>query len=101
MLNGVGHTLAALPDLAAAPAPVSDTALSTSPSESLCSVAALHWALAHAPAGAHEDTDHLGTELAADRSPNVRRGLASNLAAVAARSGLSGAGENAARTLSG
>ncbi len=46
VLNGVGHTLAALPDLAAAPAPVSVTALSTSPSESLRSVAALHWALA-------------------------------------------------------
>ena len=100
VLNGVGHALAALPDLAGAPAPVSVAALSTSPSESLRSVAALHWALAYAPAGAHKDTDQLGTELAADRSPNVRRGIASNLAVVATRSGLSGAGENAARTLS-
>jgi len=100
VLNGVGHALAALPDLAGAPAPVSVAALSTSPSESLRSVAALHWALAYAPAGAHEDTDQLGTELARDRSPNVRRGLAGNLAVVAARSELSGAGENAARTLS-
>jgi hypothetical protein len=100
VLNGVGHALAALPDLAGAPALVSIAALSTSPSESLRSVAALHWALAYAPADAQEDTDHLGTELAADRSPNVRQGLASNLTAIAARSGLSDAGENAAKTLS-
>jgi hypothetical protein len=100
VLNGVGSALAALPDLEGAPASVSVSALSTSPSESLRAVAALHWALACAPADAHEDTDRLGTELAGDPSPNVRRGLASNLAVVAARSGLSSAGENAARILS-
>jgi hypothetical protein len=80
---------------------VSVAGLSTSPSESLRAIAALHWTLVYAPAGAHEDTDRLGSELAADPSPDVRRGLAGNLAIVAARSGLSGAGENAARTLSG
>lgn len=100
VLNGVGHALAALPDLAGAPASASVGALSASPSESLRAVAALHWALAHAPADTQEDTGRLGTELAQDWSPNVRRGLASNLAVLAARSGLSRVGEDAARTLS-
>jgi hypothetical protein len=99
-LNGVGHALAALPDLSGATAPVSVGALSTSPSESLRAVAALHWARRFAPADAPEDAEQLGTELAGDPAPNVRRGLAANLAIIAAGSGLSDAGKSAAGILS-
>jgi hypothetical protein len=101
VLNGVAHATAALPSLAGAPSSMSVAALITDLSESLRAVGALHWTLVYAPADAEADTDDLGAELAGDQSPNVRRGLASNLAIVAARSGLSGAGDAAARALSG
>ena len=101
VLNGVGHALAALPSLAGAPASVSLVALFNSSSDSLRAVGALHWTMEYAPADAKEDTDNLGTELVKDQSPNVRRGLASNLAVTAAKSGLSSVGQAAADTLSG
>ena len=67
-------------------------------------VLAISWDLAldrtYAPAGAEEDTDNLGPKLAKDRSPDVRRGLANNLAIIAARGGLSTAGGIAAAALS-
>jgi hypothetical protein len=56
--------------------------------------------LTYAPADAEEDTDDLGPKLAEDRSPDVRRGLANNLAIIAARGGLSSAGGIAAAALS-
>jgi hypothetical protein len=100
VLNGVAHALAALSSLAGAPPSVAVASLINSPSLSLRSAGALHWALTYAPAGAEEDTDDLGLKLAGDRSPDVRRGLAKNLVAIAARSGLSGAGGIAAAALS-
>jgi hypothetical protein len=42
----------------------------------------------------------LGLKLVGDRSPDVRRGLAKNLVAIAVKSGLSGAGSIAAAALS-
>jgi hypothetical protein len=100
VLNGVAHALAALPSLAGAPSAVSIASLINSPSESLRSAGALHWTLVYAPAESEEDSDGLGAQLAGDHAPNVRRGVANNLAVVAARSGLSGAGGAAARALS-
>lgn len=100
VLNGVAHALAALPSLARAPLPVTVASLVNSPSRSLRSVGTLHWALTYAPAGAEEDPDNLGPKLTQDRSPDVRRGLAKNLAIIAGKSGLSRTGSIAAAALS-
>ena len=45
VLNGVAHAIAAVPSLSGAPTSVSIRALASSPSESMRSVSALHWAL--------------------------------------------------------
>jgi transcriptional regulator with XRE-family HTH domain len=100
VLNGVAHALAALPSLTGAPPSVAVASLINSPSPSLRSAGILHWALTYAPAGAEEDIDDFGRKLAEDSSPVVRRGLANNLLAIAARSGLSRAGGAAATVLS-
>lgn len=101
VLNGVAHALAALPSLSGAPTSLSIPALVNSPSESMRAIGALHWAVAFGPADAEADGDGIGPALAGDPSPVVRRSLASQLAIIANRSGLSAAGSAAAGALGG
>jgi hypothetical protein len=91
VLNGVANAISVLSSTDGGPVTLTITALAGSPSESMRAVGAMHWALDFGPVGAQSGNADLGNAFACDPSPVVRRSLASQLAIVGARSGLSDA----------
>jgi hypothetical protein len=91
VLNGIATAISAVPSTGSDPANLSIPALAGSPSESMRSVGAIRWVEALGPAGAPAEPAAVGSTLARDPSPVVRRSLARKLAIAAAGSGLSDA----------
>ena len=98
-LNGVATAISALPSTDGGPVTLSIPALAASPSESMRAVGAMHWAVDFGPAVAQCGIADMGNAFARDPSPVVRHSLASQLAIVAARSGLSDAATAACTVL--
>ena len=101
VLHDVARALSALGSIASAPTSLSITALAQSPSQSLRAVAAIYWCKAYATESTASDTNGVGSELARDPSPVVRRSLVMELASLATDQHLSFAGQSVLDTLIG